>query len=109
MDITKANTLRDILKELNNGTESKEDKLIEICTQLINALRLNTDAINAYMNAANSDGKDESKSPGFKITNIKDLAEELSKKISALSVDCDALVDLRINGDGGNEWRISRA
>ena len=84
MDITKANTLRDILKELNNGTESKEDKLIEICTQLINALRLNTDAINAYMNAANSDGKDESKSPGFKITNIKDLAEELSKKISAL-------------------------
>ena len=109
MDITKANTLRDILKELNNGTESKEDKLIEICTQLINALRLNTDAINAYMNAANSDGKDESKSPGFKITNIKDLAEELSKKISALSVDCDALVDLRINGDGGNEWRIIRA
>ena len=109
MDITKANTLRDILKELNNGTESKEDKLIEICTQLINALRLNTDAINAYMNAANSDGKDDSKSPGFKITNIKDLAEELSKKISALSVDCDALVDLRINGDGGNEWRISRA
>ena len=43
------------------------------------------------------------------ITNIEELAEAIGKKISkSMSVDCLNTIDLRINGNGGDEWIIRK-
>ena len=108
IDIEKANTLRDILSELNKSDSSREDRLIDICSRLIDTLNINTDAINGSTASVDEEGAETSSQPGIQISNIRELADEIAKRINSMTVDCDSVIDLRINGDGGNEWRISR-
>ena len=40
--------------------------------------------------------------------NVDDLAMAIADQLNSLNVDCDANVNLQINNESGNEWRISR-
>ena len=42
------------------------------------------------------------------ILNVDDLAMAIADQLNSLNVDCDANINLQINNESGNEWRISR-
>ena len=111
---------------LNKFTESV-NKFTEACNNLMDAMGLNTDAINningtdsekttssntggAYNNAKKITIDSGVNQGGIRITNVDEIAKTIAEKINGvLSVDIpDTQVQLLINGSGGNEWTISR-
>jgi hypothetical protein len=129
------NAFRDINKAdnvINKFTESVKE-FTETCKELMNAMSLNTDAINNNISYSSDNSDDTSlfgsitdKFKGFigmgtkepevekpkfvRIANVDDLASSIASKINGvLSVDIpDTEVQLTINGEGGNEWIISK-
>ena len=126
------NALTDLFKTWNDmndfdlfsGFQNSADELTECIMQLMDAINGNTSALNTQDNtdqyAPSSYGGDEndifqtvdsSQNSGEPtvITNIEELAEAIGKKISkSMSVDCLNTIDLRINGNGGDEWIIRK-
>ena len=111
---------------INKFTESV-NKFTEACNNLMDAMGLNTDAIN-NINGTDSENTTSSNTGGvynnakkitidsgvnqggIRITNVDEIAKNIAEKINGvLSVDIpDTQVQLLINGSGGNEWTISR-
>ena len=126
------NALTDLFKTWNDmndfdlfsGFQHSADELTECIMQLMDAINGNTSALNTQDNtdqyAPSPYGGDEndifqtvdsSQNSGEPtvITNIEELAEAIGKKISkSMSVDCLNTIDLRINGNGGDEWIIRK-
>ena len=126
------NALTDLFKTWNDmndfdlfsGFQNSADELTECIIQLMDAINGNTSALNTQDNtdqyAPSPYGGDEndifqtvdsSQNSGEPtvITNIEELAEAIGKKISkSMSVDCLNTIDLRINGNGGDEWIIRK-
>ena len=126
------NALTDLFKTWNDmndfdlfsGFQHSADELTECIIQLMDAINGNTSALNTQDNtdqyAPSPYGGDEndifqtvdsSQNSGEPtvITNIEELAEAIGKKISkSMSVDCLNTIDLRINGNGGDEWIIRK-
>ena len=126
------NALTDLFKTWNDmndfdlfsGFQHSADELTECIIQLMDAINGNTSALNTQDNtdqyAPSQYGGDEndifqtvdsSQNSGEPtvITNIEELAEAIGKKISkSMSVDCLNTIDLRINGNGGDEWIIRK-
>ena len=129
------NAFRDINKAdnvINKFAESVKE-FTEACKDLMDAMSQNTDAINNNISYSSDDSGDTSffssitdKFKGFigmepkepeiekpkfvRIANVDDLASSIASKINGvLSVDIpDTEVQLTINGEGGNEWIISK-
>ena len=114
---------------LNKFTETI-NKFTEACENLMDAMGMNTDAINNIDNeggmgnpfAGNvggggmnsvietTTGEDGSETKGIRIANVDEIARNIAEQINgALSIDIpDTQIQLLINGSGGNEWTITR-
>ena len=126
------NALTDLFKTWNDmndfdlfsGFQNSADELTECIIQLMDAINGNTSALNTQDNTdqyapspysgdendifQTVDSSQNSGEPTV-ITNIEELAEAIGKKISkSMSVDCLNTIDLRINGNGGDEWIIRK-
>ena len=115
---------------INKFAESVKE-FTTVCQNLMNAMGLNTDAINnmespnkldiTSVNPAQNNMNDlygtglnenvaNNQTDGIRIANVDEIAKTIADKINgALSIDIpDTQVQLLINGSGGNEWTISR-
>jgi hypothetical protein len=112
---------------INKFTESV-NKFTEACKNLMDAMGNNTNAINNIdLNGGetstdnstqttnsgttiNKSSSNNGNNKGVRIANVDELAETIAKKINgALSVDMpDTQIQLLINGQGGNEWTITK-
>ena len=115
---------------INKFAESVKE-FTTVCQNLMNAMGLNTDAINnmespnkldiTSVNTAQNNMNDlygtglnenvtNNQTDGIRIANVDEIAKTIADKINgALSIDIpDTQVQLLINGSGGNEWTISR-
>ena len=114
---------------MNKFTETI-NKFTEACENLLDAMGMNTDAINNMDNeggmvspfAGNvggggmnsvietTTGEDGSETKGIRIANVDEIARNIAEQINgALSIDIpDTQIQLLINGSGGNEWTITR-
>ena len=114
---------------LNKFTESINE-FTKACKDLMDAMGLNTDAINNMDgadglgntfvgNAAGggintvietTTGEDGSETKGIRISNVDEIARNIADKINgSLSIDIpDTQIQLLINGTGGNEWILTR-
>lgn len=128
LDITKAKNLTDMFKSfasigkvggLFNSFDKRVQQFTKACIELINAINGNTDALNngdETVSVKDENGqeiqvsrKDAELMPKqMTITNIDELAQAIADQLNSLNVDCDANVNLQINNESGNEWRISR-
>lgn len=128
IDISKTQSLTNLFKSFADigkagGIFSRFDKRVkqftDACLELINAVNGNTDALNRddeMVTVKNASGEEqvvkrsdaEFMPKQMSIVNVRDLAMAIADELNSLSVDCDASVNLMINGDGGSEWRISR-
>ena len=109
---------------INKFTESVKE-FTSTCKNLMESMNYNTDAINnmdttafggSYINETRDNNiigfssDTNTNRNGINITNVEEIARTIAEKInSTLSVDIpDTQVQLLINGQGGNEWTISR-
>jgi hypothetical protein len=117
---------------LNKFTKSVNE-FTEACKNLMEAMGLNTDAINnmesdsdtdSVKNPFNGGGNggninsviekttadDGSETRGIRISNVDEIARNIANQINGvLSIDIpDTQIQLLINGSGGNEWIITR-
>ena len=128
VDIEKASSLTDMFKSFaslgkTSNIFSSFDKRVkqftDACIKLVNAINGNTDAINnSEEEVVVKDASGEEKTVKRKdaelmpkqmmILNVDDLAMAIADQLNSLNVDCDANINLQINNESGNEWRISR-
>lgn len=101
------------------GFDKRVKQFTEACIELVRAINGNTEAINSSeeeVTVKNENGeeqkvkrKDAELLPKqMKILNVDELAMAIADQMNSLNVDCDANVNLQINNENGNEWRISR-
>ena len=128
VDIEKASSLTDMFKSFasigkGGNVFSRFDKRVkqftEACIQLVNAINGNTAALSSNDEEVKvKDVSGEEKTVKRRdaelmpkqmvILNVEDLAGAIADQLNSLNVDCDANINLQINGENGNEWRISR-
>ncbi len=128
VDMEKASSLTDMFKSFaslgkTSNIFSSFDKRVkqftDACIKLVNAINGNTDAINnSEEEVVVKDASGEEKTVKRKdaelmpkqmmILNVDDLAMAIADQLNSLNVDCDANINLQINNESGNEWRISR-
>lgn len=128
IEMDKVSSLTDLFKSFasigkGGNIFSKFDKRVqqftEACIELVNAINGNTDAINnseEEVVVKNEFGEEETvkrKDAEFmpkqmNILNINELADAIAEKMNEMNVDCDANINLQINSESGNEWRITR-
>lgn len=128
IEMDKVSSLTDLFKSFasigkGGNIFSKFDKRVqqftEACIELVNAINGNTDAINnseEEVVVKNEFGEEETvkrKDAEFMpkqmtILNINELADAIAEKMNEMNVDCDANINLQINNESGNEWRITR-
>lgn len=128
VDVEKASSLTDMFKSFasigkSSGIFSNFDKRVkqftDACIELVNAINGNTDAINnSEEEVTVKDASGEEKTVKRKdaelmpkqmlILNVDDLAMAIADQLNSLDVDCDANINLQINNESGNEWRITR-
>ena len=112
---------------INKFTESV-DNFTEACNNLLNAMGLNTDAINNMDNGGmggslmgnmgggmnsvieTTTAEDGSETKGIRISNVEEIARNIADRINgSMSIDIpDTQIQLMINGSGGNEWILTR-
>lgn len=101
------------------GFDKRVKQFTEACIELVRAINGNTEAINnsdEEVTIKNENGeeqkvkrKDAELLPKqMKLLNVDELAMAIADQMNSLNVDCDANVNLQINNENGNEWRISR-
>ena len=128
VDMEKAMSLTEMFKSFaslgkTSNVFSNFDKRVkqftDACIELVNAINGNTDAINnSEEEVTVKDVSGEEKTVKRKdaelmpkqmvMLNVDDLAMAIADQLNSLNVDCDANVNLQINNESGNEWRISR-
>ena len=128
VDIDRASSLTDMFKSFASigkagNVFSRFDKRVkqftEACIELVNAINGNTEALNnsdEVVTVKNEFGEQETVKrkdaelmpKQMVILNVGDLANAIAEQLNSLSVDCDANINLQINSESGNEWRISR-
>ncbi len=128
VDMEKASSLTDMFKSFaslgkTSNIFSNFDKRVkqftDACIELVNAINGNTDAINnSEEEVVVKDASGEEKTVKRKdaelmpkqmmILNVDDLAMAIADQLNSLNVDCDANINLQINNESGNEWRITR-
>jgi hypothetical protein len=139
IDISQVEAVTNMFNAFNgiNQSENVINKFAEsvkefttVCQNLMNAMGLNTDAINNMKTPTNlnvssvstpqnmgdlsgmglNETTTQNQTDGIRIANVDELANTIAEKINgAISVDIpDTQVQLLINGSGGNEWTISR-
>ena len=128
VDMEKAESLTDMFKSFASlgragGLFSNFDKRVkqftEACIELVNAINGNTEAINnSEEEVTVKDASGEEKVVKRKdaelmpkqmtLLNVDDLAYAIADQLNSLNVDCDANINLQINNESGNEWRITR-
>lgn len=128
VDMEKAESLTDMFKSFaslgkSGGLFSNFDKRVkqftEACIELVNAINGNTEAINSSDEEVTvKDASGEEKTVKRKdaelmpkqmmLMNVEDLAMAIADQLNSLNVDCDANINLQINNESGNEWRITR-
>ena len=112
-------------KNIFSNFKDSVDEFTKACIQLVEAINGNTDALNnddltsQDNNSNNSNTStpttNTNKGTDVRITNLDELAQMLAQKIAATRVGQGgspsggiATVDLRINGQGGNQWVIKK-
>ena len=128
VDMEKAMSLTEMFKSFaslgkTSNVFSNFDKRVkqftDACIELVNAINGNTDAINnSEEEVTVKDVSGEEKTVKRKdaelmpkqmvMLNVDDLAMAIADQLNSLNVDCDANINLQINNESGNEWRISR-
>ena len=128
VDMEKAMSLTEMFKSFaslgkTSNVFSNFDKRVkqftDACIELVNAINGNTDAINnSEEEVTVKDVSGEEKTVKRKdaelmpkqmmLLNVDDLAMAIADQLNSLNVDCDANINLQINNESGNEWRISR-
>lgn len=128
IEMDKVSSLTDLFKSFasigkGGGIFSKFDKRVQqftdACIELVNAINGNTDAINnseEEVVVRNEFGEEETVKrkdaelmpKQMTILNISELADAIADKMNEMNVDCDANINLQINSESGNEWRITR-
>jgi gas vesicle protein len=106
---------------LFGGFDRRVRQFTEACINLVNAINGNTDAINGrddeitvrneYGGGDGTVSRNTAEPPAPRqmvISNVEDLAAAIADHMNTLNVDCDANINLQINNESGNEWRISR-
>ena len=99
--------------------DKRVKQFTDACIELVNAINGNTDAINnSEEEVTVKDVSGEEKTVKRKdaelmpkqmvMLNVDDLAMAIADQLNSLNVDCDANINLQINHEYGNEWRISR-
>ena len=94
--------------------ENSVEQFTRACIRLIEAINGNTDALNADDDvSATSSASSENRGTAVSITNIEELAEMLAEHIGKFSgggyiSSAPTTVELRINGQGGDRWVLSR-
>ncbi|MCM1217037.1 MAG: hypothetical protein NC548_21270 [Lachnospiraceae bacterium] len=103
-----------------SGFKNSVDDFVEACIRLVDAINGNTDALDSttYDSGSNSNsngsttsssGERRNKSTAVTITNVDELAQMISKKISTgRGGSSSAEVNLRINGISGEQWTIRK-
>ena len=133
VDISQVKSVTDMFNAFNaiNKSENIINKFTEsvnsfttACKNLMNAMGTNTEAINNIdftgahepmtndikHNNINNNNNIANQTEGIRIINADEIAKSIAEKINgALYVDIpDTQVQLLINGQGGNEWTISK-
>jgi hypothetical protein len=129
VDMDKVTALKDMFDAFSSigswrmnifgGFDKRVKQFTEACIELVRAINGNTEAINnsdEEVTVKNENGeeqkvkrKDAELLPKqMKLLNVDELAMAIADQMNSLNVDCDANVNLQINNENGNEWRISR-
>lgn len=126
IDIEKATALRETFKSFTGlssvgGFFSNFRKQVNLftnaCVKLVEAINGNTDALRSETDIDETGGTttivNESKTVA--ISNVQELAEKITESMRKLNIgnggfgnNDEVSVELRINGEGGDTWRISR-
>jgi hypothetical protein len=104
---------------LFSNFDKRVKQFTEACIELVNAINGNTEAINnSEEEVTVKDASGEEKTVKRKdaelmpkqmmLMNVDDLAYAIADQLNSLNVDCDANINLQINNESGNEWRITR-
>ena len=127
LDIEKATTLTDMFKSFSkikeknifSSFEDTVEEFTQACIKLVDAINGNTDALNSD-NSTNdssntttnnqSSSSNENRGTSVRITNIDELAQMIAQKIGGVRSGTNgmSIVDLRINGQGGDQWVIRK-
>lgn len=129
LDVERVAVLTDLFKSFsrigssssvfgNFGARVKE--FTDACLTLVGALNGNTDALNSnddMVTVKDEKGQEQQVSrkeaefmmpKRMMLMNVADLAAAIAEELNSLNVDCDTNINLQINSESGNEWRITR-
>lgn len=103
-------------KSIFTPFKNSVDEFTKACIQLIEAINGNTDALNTpddeSGNPTETTSSQQNTGTSVKITNIEELAQMLAERMTYgrgyIGGSGPTTIDLRINGQGGDRWVLTR-